>query len=176
MEKLRNAVKKHRHEVPHLCSFISRQAVEFFDCDPMGVVWHGNYLKYMEKARGDFLRAIRFDYRSIGEHGVLFPVVETNTRYMKSLHLLDVFDVYIYVDEYEVELVHSFEIKHKGVLCAYGRSVQVCVDKNNGDLRFFMPVDFQNAVKEYIDRGKVENSMSIYAENQSIPEPPEIKG
>jgi len=31
--------------------------VEFFDVDSMQVVWHGNYLKYMERARCALRRA-----------------------------------------------------------------------------------------------------------------------
>ena len=31
---------------------------EFFDFDPMNVVWHGNYLKYIEEARCDMLEKI----------------------------------------------------------------------------------------------------------------------
>ena len=27
--------------------------VEFYDLDPMDVVWHGNYIKYLEAARCD---------------------------------------------------------------------------------------------------------------------------
>lgn len=29
--------------------------VPFYDLDPMNIVWHGNYVKYMEEARCDFL-------------------------------------------------------------------------------------------------------------------------
>ena len=31
--------------------FVYRGRVQFYDCDPMGVVWHGNYLRFMEQAR-----------------------------------------------------------------------------------------------------------------------------
>ena len=30
--------------------------VQFYDLDPMNVVWHGNYLKYLESARCDLLK------------------------------------------------------------------------------------------------------------------------
>ena len=34
--------------------------VEFYDLDPMNVVWHGNYLKYLEAARCDMLEKIGY--------------------------------------------------------------------------------------------------------------------
>ena len=36
--------------------------VPFYDNDPMGVVWHGNYVKYLEIARCDTLAKIGYDY------------------------------------------------------------------------------------------------------------------
>lgn len=31
--------------------------VEFYDLDPMNVVWHGNYIKYLEKAAAICLKS-----------------------------------------------------------------------------------------------------------------------
>ena len=36
--------------------------VPFYDLDPMNIVWHGNYVKYMEEARCDFFRKINYTY------------------------------------------------------------------------------------------------------------------
>ena len=30
--------------------------IPFFDLDPMNIVWHGNYVKYIEIARCDFFK------------------------------------------------------------------------------------------------------------------------
>ena len=32
--------------------------VSFHDCDPMGVVWHGNYFRFFEIGREALLRSI----------------------------------------------------------------------------------------------------------------------
>ena len=39
--------------------------VEFYDLDPMNVVWHGNYVKYLEAARCDFLAKVGCTYDDI---------------------------------------------------------------------------------------------------------------
>ena len=36
--------------------------VEFYDVDTMGVVWHGNYIKYMEAVRCVLLDKIGYGY------------------------------------------------------------------------------------------------------------------
>ena len=43
--------------------------VYFEDTDVSGVVYHGNYLKYMERARSDMLRAAGIDQRAAIESG-----------------------------------------------------------------------------------------------------------
>ena len=39
--------------------------VEFYDCDPMGIVWHGNYARFLEVARCRLLDAIEFSYAGL---------------------------------------------------------------------------------------------------------------
>lgn len=39
--------------------------VQFFDVDAMHIVWHGNYVKYLETARCAFLSAIGYDYNEM---------------------------------------------------------------------------------------------------------------
>ena len=80
-----------------LCVFESLQKVQFYDCDPMGVVWHGNYLRYLEVARGEFLDYIGYGYQKIKEDGNFFPIVEERMKYLHSLRLGDYFRVKVYL-------------------------------------------------------------------------------
>ena len=43
--------------------------VPFYDLDPLGVVWHGNYYKYFELARTEFMRSIGFDIKEMRHSG-----------------------------------------------------------------------------------------------------------
>ena len=48
-----------------------RERVRWSDVDLMGVVFYGNYLRFMESAEGAFFRALGFPYDVISEqHGV----------------------------------------------------------------------------------------------------------
>ena len=38
--------------------------IEFFDLDPMEIVWHGRYVKYLEMVRGVLLDTIDYNYRA----------------------------------------------------------------------------------------------------------------
>ena len=64
--------------------------VYFEDTDVSGVVYHGNYLKYMELARSDMLRAAGIDQRAAIESGeVVYVVAELEIKYRASAKLDD---------------------------------------------------------------------------------------
>jgi acyl-CoA thioester hydrolase len=64
--------------------------VYFEDTDVSGVVYHGNYLKYMERARSDMLRAAGIDQRAAIESGEgVYVVAEANIKYRASAGLDD---------------------------------------------------------------------------------------
>ena len=58
--------------------------VQFFDLDPMEVVWHGHYVKYLEIVRGVLLDTINYNYAQMKASGYLWPVVDMHVRYAAS--------------------------------------------------------------------------------------------
>lgn len=48
----------------------------------MGVVYHANYLVWMEVARVEFCDHIGFNYRAMEQEGVVIAVVDVQCRYM----------------------------------------------------------------------------------------------
>jgi acyl-CoA thioester hydrolase len=64
--------------------------VYFEDTDTAGVVYYANYLKFMERARSDMLRAVGVDQRQVLEGGGgAYYVAEANIRYIASARLGD---------------------------------------------------------------------------------------
>jgi len=51
--------------------------VAFRDCDPMGVLWHGNYLAYAEQAREALGTQIGLAVADFRAHGWFAPVVRS---------------------------------------------------------------------------------------------------
>ncbi|MEK9765831.1 MAG: YbgC/FadM family acyl-CoA thioesterase, partial [Thalassolituus sp.] len=48
------------------------------DTDAGGIVFYANYLRYMERARSEWLRSLGFDQFSLMEEGVRFVVRDLN--------------------------------------------------------------------------------------------------
>jgi acyl-CoA thioester hydrolase len=56
--------------------------VEFFDLDPMAIVWHGHYVKYLEIVRGVLLDTIDYNYNQMKASGYVWPVIDLHVRYI----------------------------------------------------------------------------------------------
>ncbi len=63
-------------------SFDTRVRVRYAETDQMGVVYHANYLVWMEVGRVEYCRSRGFRYRDLETAGVLLAVVEANCRYL----------------------------------------------------------------------------------------------
>lgn len=64
--------------------------VYFEDTDLSGVVYHANYLRYMERARSDMLRLLGIEQRAAQESGEgVYAVTDVSIRYRASARLDD---------------------------------------------------------------------------------------
>ena len=48
---------------------------QFYDLDPMNVVWHGNYPRFLEQTRCLLLDGIGYGYARMSESGYAWPIV-----------------------------------------------------------------------------------------------------
>jgi len=61
----------------------TRLRVRYAETDQMGIVYHANYLVWMEMGRVEYCRAAGIRYRDLErEHGILLVVVEANCCYI----------------------------------------------------------------------------------------------
>jgi acyl-CoA thioester hydrolase len=64
--------------------------VYFEDTDTAGIVYYANYLKFMERARSDMLRAVGVDQQGAQAAGEgVYAVAEVNIRYLRPAQLGD---------------------------------------------------------------------------------------
>jgi acyl-CoA thioester hydrolase len=74
--------------------------VYFEDTDTAGIVYYANYLRFMERARSDMLRAVGIDQRAALEGGDgVYAVAEAHIKYRASARLDDVLVVVSHVRE-----------------------------------------------------------------------------
>jgi acyl-CoA thioester hydrolase len=64
--------------------------VYFEDTDAYGIVYYANYLKFMERARSDMIRAVGVDQAAeLSRSGGAYAVVEVDIRYRRPARLGD---------------------------------------------------------------------------------------
>src|SRR6476469_3202996 len=82
-------------DTPYRGGFVGHEhrfalSVYFEDTDAYGIVYYANYLKFMERARSDFIRAVGVDQAAeLRSTGSAYAVVEVDIRYRRPGRLGD---------------------------------------------------------------------------------------
>jgi tol-pal system-associated acyl-CoA thioesterase len=98
------------------------------DTDAGGIVFYVNYLKFMERARTEWLRQWGADFRALRETGYLFVVVSTEVHYRQPARMDDQLDVTAEVIEAgKTYLVFRQEVQREGQLLCEARVKVACV-------------------------------------------------
>ncbi|MGB2739922.1 MAG: acyl-CoA thioesterase [Cognaticolwellia sp.] len=115
--------------------------VPFHDCDPMQVVWHGNYARYFEVARCELLRKISYDYLDMHASGYLWPIVDMRTKYIGSAVFTQKIIVKAELVEYESRLKINYVVccAATGKKLTKGYTVQVAVDISSEEMQYASP-------------------------------------
>jgi acyl-CoA thioester hydrolase len=110
--------------------FRHRLRVYWEDTDAGGVVFYANYLKFFERARTEWLRALGFGQQRLkDEAGAMFVVSDTQVRYLRPARLDDELDVTVLVHEAgRVALSIAQQAWHGEQLLAEGSIRIGCVD------------------------------------------------
>ena len=67
--------------------------IYYEDTDAGGVVYHSNYISYMERARTEFLREYGLSVREMHDMGIIFPVVAIEANFRAPARLDDLLEV-----------------------------------------------------------------------------------
>jgi acyl-CoA thioester hydrolase len=83
--------------------------VRYAETDQMNVVYYGNYAQYFEVARAESIRKLGFTYREMEALGVIMPVVEMQTKYLRPAHYDDLLNIKTILRELPIDHRISFE-------------------------------------------------------------------
>ena len=102
--------------------FEKQQRIYYEDTDAGGVVYHANYLKFMERCRCDWLDSLGFDVSKLqNENHIMFVVREANIKYELPAKLFDNITVSAKVLQVgKIKLLLEQKIYNKGVLLCIG--------------------------------------------------------
>lgn len=73
--------------------------VRYAETDQMGIVYYGNYAQYFEVGRVESIRNLGFTYKEMEAMGVIMPVVEMHSKYLRPAHYDDLLTIKTMVKE-----------------------------------------------------------------------------
>lgn len=116
--------------------------MRFSETDAMGVVWHGNYLKFFEDARDHFGKIHGLDNLQIHNAGFFIPIVHSELHHKAPVHYGEIAVVtakLIYRES--AKIIFEFEIinKNTGMLAAKGTTTQVFLNAKTRELELMKP-------------------------------------
>lgn len=116
--------------------------VRYAETDQMGVVYHANYLIWMELGRTKLINDLGFDYVEMEQDGVVSPVIDLSVSYKKAVTYGQTATIKTWVEKYDgLRVTYGYEIFDQGQnLAVTGQTVHIIVKKEN-----FRPLSLRKA-------------------------------
>ena len=109
---------------------------QFYDLDPMGVVWHGHYTRFLEEARCTLLDHIGYNYSEMKMSSFIWPIVDMRIKYVRPIKFHQAFIVSATLVEYINRLKIDYVITDatSQEVLTKASTVQVAVDAETTEL------------------------------------------
>lgn len=120
--------------------------VRYVETDQMGVVYHSNYLVWMELGRTQLIEDLGFNYAAMEKQGVISPVIDIQASYKHPVRYGEKAVIKTWVEEYDgLRVAYGYEIYNgSGELALTGSSRHVCVKKDS-----FRPISIKRTYPDW---------------------------
>lgn len=124
--------------------------VRYADTDQMGYVYYGNYARYYEIGRVEALRSLGFHYKAMEASGVMMPVYENRSRYLRPARYDDLLTIRVSIRELPgVRIVFHYDIYNQnGEHLNTGETTLVFMQADSGRLTR-APVELVEKLKPF---------------------------
>jgi acyl-CoA thioester hydrolase len=123
---------------------------QFYDLDPMKVVWHGNYARYLEQARCALLEKLNYSYPEMEQSGYVWPIVDLRIKYVRPVRYSQRIRVEARLVEYENRLKIAYVCRDdtSGEVVTKAHTIQLAVKIDTQELRLESPAVLLDKVRE----------------------------
>jgi acyl-CoA thioester hydrolase len=133
---------------PELFAYSFPVRVYFENTDADGVVYHSEYLKFLERARTEWLRHLGFDHQALARtHRAAFIVSSLVIDYLKPARLDETVAVSVQLESLgKVRCVFAQEIRREDEVLVKAKVTVACV---NGES--FKPLEIPEALRRKME-------------------------
>jgi len=123
---------------------------QFYDLDPMNVVWHGNYARFLEQARCELLDSIGYNYVEMKDSGFAWPIVDMRIKYVRPVLFGQEIVVTATIIETQNRLKIDYRIRDRasGEVLTKATTVQVAVNMATGEMQLESPAALTDKIKD----------------------------
>lgn len=135
-----------------IVSATARFQPQFFDLDPMNIVWHGNYPRFFELGRCALMDRIGYGYEEMRLSGFAWPIIDMQLRYYRPLRLGQQADVTASVVEWENRLGVRYTITdvESGQKLTRGATIQVALDIKTQEMLWETPAILREKLAPFL--------------------------
>lgn len=131
-------------------TFETSLRVRYADTDQMGYMYYGNYAAFFEVARTEMLRSLGLTYKGMEQDGVMMPVLELKSKYIKPALYDEVIKIKVIINQKpSVRIIFNYELfNENNELIHLGETTLVFVnmEKNKPCLP---PKEFMERIETY---------------------------
>src|SRR4051794_36319968 len=122
---------------------------QFGDVDPMHVVWHGAYVRYLEQARSALMDVVGYNYLEMNASGYVWPIVDLHVKYVRPIRLLQKVAITAEIVEYENRLKIAYLCRDSGThdVLTKASTVQVALKAADLELCFECPAALTTKIR-----------------------------
>ncbi len=126
--------------------------IEFYDLDPMQIVWHGNYIKYFEEARCALLDQIDYNYDQMDATGYHWPIVDLRVKYVSSAKFKQRVVIIAELVEYQNRMKIEYKVIDQDTekVLTKGHSIQAAINIVSGEMEFVSPKVFLDKLHKHL--------------------------
>jgi len=126
---------------------VATYRVVFADCDPMRIVYYGNYFRLFEIGRAELFRKLGHAFPTYIERGLYLAVLATSCRYHRPARYDDVVHIHAGITSVgRARLEVHYEVRSDdGTLLVSGHTEHAVLDEEGRPQR--MPQEIRDAVK-----------------------------
>lgn len=96
---------------------VSEIQVRYSETDMMGIVYHANYLPWLEIGRTNLLKENGLPYKEIEARGLMLPVLAVDVQYKRPARYDDLLTVHTTIAEKPfLRIKINYEVKREGEL------------------------------------------------------------
>lgn len=124
----------------------------FYDLDPMEVVWHGNYARFLEDARCALLDRIGYNYSEMRNSGFMWPIVDMHIKYIRPIRFNQKVRVVAKLVEYKNRLRLDYRIHDLATeeILTKARTTQVAIALDTEEMSFESPPDLIEKIQRLL--------------------------